>query len=54
MSPWIVGFTVFFGYPLVMTVYLSFNALRPAELAAVHRARELPLLLGGFPGSTTS
>jgi multiple sugar transport system permease protein len=25
MSPWIVGFTVFFGYPLVMTAYLSFN-----------------------------
>jgi len=25
MSPWIVGFSVFFGYPLVMSVYLSFN-----------------------------
>ena len=25
MSPWIVGFTVFFGYPLVSTVYLSFT-----------------------------
>jgi multiple sugar transport system permease protein len=25
MSPWIVGFTVFFGYPLVMNLYLSFN-----------------------------
>jgi multiple sugar transport system permease protein len=25
MSPWIVGFSVFFGYPLVMTVYLSFT-----------------------------
>jgi multiple sugar transport system permease protein len=25
MSPWIVGFTIFFGYPLVTTVYLSFN-----------------------------
>jgi len=25
MSPWIVGFTVFFGYPLVMTAYLSFT-----------------------------
>ena len=24
MSPWIVGFSVFFGYPLVMSVYLSF------------------------------
>jgi multiple sugar transport system permease protein len=25
MSPWIVGFLVFYGYPLVMSVYLSFN-----------------------------
>ena len=25
MSPWLVGFTVFFGYPLVSTVYLSFT-----------------------------
>ena len=25
MSPWIVGFTIFFGYPLVMSAYLSFN-----------------------------
>jgi multiple sugar transport system permease protein len=24
MSPWIVGFSVFFGYPLVMSAYLSF------------------------------
>jgi multiple sugar transport system permease protein len=25
MSPWLVGFAVFFGYPLVSTVYLSFT-----------------------------
>jgi multiple sugar transport system permease protein len=25
MSPWIVGFTVFFAYPIVTTAYLSFN-----------------------------
>ena len=25
MSPWIVGFSIFFGYPLVMSVYLSFT-----------------------------
>ena len=25
MSPWVVGFTVFFGYPLVTTAYLSFT-----------------------------
>jgi multiple sugar transport system permease protein len=34
MSPWLVGFTVFFGYPLVSTVYLSFthyDLLQPAR-----------------------
>jgi multiple sugar transport system permease protein len=25
MSPWILGFSVFFGYPLVMSAYLSFT-----------------------------
>jgi multiple sugar transport system permease protein len=25
MSPWLVGFAIFFGYPLVTTVYLSFT-----------------------------
>ena len=25
MSPWIVGFSVFFAYPLVMSAYLSFT-----------------------------
>jgi multiple sugar transport system permease protein len=25
MSPWLVGFSIFFGYPLVMSAYLSFN-----------------------------
>jgi multiple sugar transport system permease protein len=25
MSPWLAGFSVFFGYPLVMSVYLSFT-----------------------------
>jgi multiple sugar transport system permease protein len=25
MAPWLVGFSVFFGYPLVMSVYLSFT-----------------------------
>jgi multiple sugar transport system permease protein len=25
LSPWIVGFSVFFGYPLVMSAYLSFT-----------------------------
>src|SRR5881398_4087685 len=25
MSPWLVGFSLFFGYPLVMSAYLSLN-----------------------------
>jgi multiple sugar transport system permease protein len=25
MAPWIIGFSVFFGYPLMMSVYLSFT-----------------------------
>jgi multiple sugar transport system permease protein len=25
MSPWLIGFTVFFGYPLIASVYLSFT-----------------------------
>ncbi len=25
MSPWLVGFSIFFGYPLVMSIYLSFT-----------------------------
>jgi len=26
LSPWLAGFTIFFGYPLVMTAYLSFTS----------------------------
>ena len=25
MAPWLIGFSVFFGYPLVMSVYMSFT-----------------------------
>ena len=25
LSPWLAGVTIFFGYPLVMSVYLSFT-----------------------------
>ena len=34
MSPWIVGFAVFFGYPIVFSAYLSFthyDLLSPAR-----------------------
>ena len=43
LSPWIVGFCVFFGYPLVMTGYLSFthyDLLNPPRWIG---SRELPL-----------
>lgn len=33
LSPWLIGFTVFFGYPLIATVYFSFmhyNQIEPA------------------------
>ena len=43
MSPWLVGFTVFFGYPLVMSAYLSFTHYDLLSPAALGRARELPL-----------
>jgi multiple sugar transport system permease protein len=34
MSPWIVGFSVFFGYPLIMSAYLSFT---PYDLLSAPR-----------------
>ena len=40
MSPWLVGFTVFFGYPLVSTVYLSFTATSEG-IAAYATGREV-------------
>ena len=49
LSPWIVGFSVFFGYPLVMTRVPLVQPLRPAHAAALGRARELPLPLRRRP-----
>ena len=43
LSPWIVGFLLFLLYPMVASLYFSFTQLRPADLAALDRARELPL-----------
>ena len=39
MSPWLVGFTVFFGYPLVDERLPLVHPLRPALAAALGRAR---------------
>ncbi|MDX6513706.1 MAG: multiple sugar transport system permease protein [Gaiellaceae bacterium] len=44
MSPWLVGFTVFFGYPLVMSGYLSlthYNLLSPARWVGLANYRYL-------------
>ena len=44
MSPWLVGFTVFFGYPLVTTVYLSFthyDLLQPSRWIGLANYRYL-------------
>jgi multiple sugar transport system permease protein len=49
MSPWILGFSVFFGYPLVTTVYLSFNhynLLSPPKWIGLANYQ---YLLGGIP-----
>ena len=47
MSPWILGFSIFFGYPLVMTRVLLVHPLRPVVVAALDRARELQFLFNG-------
>jgi multiple sugar transport system permease protein len=44
MSPWIVGFSAFLGYPLVMNIYLSFtryNLLAPPEWVGLANYRYL-------------
>jgi multiple sugar transport system permease protein len=49
LSPWIVGFTVFFGYPLVMTGYLSlthYDLLSPPRWIGLANYR---YLLGDDP-----
>jgi multiple sugar transport system permease protein len=44
MSPWLLGFSIFFGYPLVMSVYLSFthyNLLAPPRWIGLANYRYL-------------
>jgi len=44
MSPWLVGFSVFFGYPLVMSAWLSFHhydLLSPARWVGLANYRYL-------------
>ncbi len=49
LSPWLVGFTVFFGYPLIATVYFSFmhyNQIRPPTFVGL---RNWTYVLGQMP-----
>ncbi|MDT0450327.1 carbohydrate ABC transporter permease [Streptomyces hesseae] len=42
LSPWLIGFTVFFGYPLIATVYFSFmryNQIRPPSFVGLRNWR---------------
>ena len=54
MSPWLIGFSVFFAYPLISTVYFSFmkyDGFRPADLQRPGeldvRLQRLPAVLAG-------
>src|SRR5205085_2520584 len=49
MSPWILGFSVFFGYPLVMTVYLSFQHYDLLSSPKSIGFANYQYLLGGIP-----
>ncbi|MEU1822281.1 MULTISPECIES: carbohydrate ABC transporter permease [Streptomyces] len=42
LSPWLIGFTVFFGYPLIATVYFSFtryNQIQPPSFVGLRNWR---------------
>jgi multiple sugar transport system permease protein len=49
MSPWILGFSVFFGYPLVTTVYLSFHHYDLLSSPKGIGVANYEYLLGGIP-----
>ncbi|MDX6504213.1 MAG: multiple sugar transport system permease protein, partial [Gaiellaceae bacterium] len=49
MSPWILGFSVFFGYPLVTTVYLSFHHYDLLSSPKGIGVANYQYLLGGIP-----
>jgi multiple sugar transport system permease protein len=50
MAPWILGFSIFFGYPLVMTVYLSFTHYDLLSSPRYIGLANYKYLLGGIPG----
>jgi multiple sugar transport system permease protein len=49
LSPWLIGFSVFFGYPLIATVYFSFmhyNQIKPPTFVGL---RNWKYVLGQMP-----
>jgi multiple sugar transport system permease protein len=50
MSPWILGVSIFFGYPLGMTIYLSFQHYDLLSSPKYIGLANYKFLLGGIPG----
>jgi multiple sugar transport system permease protein len=50
MSPWILGFSIFFGYPLVMTIYLSVHHYDLLSSPKYIGFSNYQYLFGGIPG----
>ncbi|MEU2212872.1 carbohydrate ABC transporter permease [Streptomyces hygroscopicus] len=49
LSPWLVGFTVFFGYPLIATVYFSFMHYNQIEAPTFVGLRNWRYVLAQMP-----
>ncbi len=49
MSPWLIGFCVFFAYPLISTVYFSFTSYDGFAAPPVQRLQELVVRLQRLP-----
>ncbi|MFI6346121.1 carbohydrate ABC transporter permease [Streptomyces sp. NPDC050560] len=49
LSPWLVGFSVFFGYPLVATVYFSFMHYNQIKAPTFVGLRNWKYVLGQMP-----
>ncbi|GAA0484434.1 sugar ABC transporter permease [Streptomyces sp. NPDC046215] len=49
LSPWLVGFGVFFGYPLLATVYFSFMHYNQIEAPTFVGLRNWSYVLGSMP-----
>ncbi|UQI43646.1 sugar ABC transporter permease [Streptomyces sp. HU2014] len=49
LSPWLIGFTVFFGYPLLATVYFSFMHYNQIQAPTFVGLRNWAYVLGRMP-----